>query len=194
MLSSINPIGIEIVLIQQQHSSIDAGGKSRNDFHGARRAHDTFGATNRSPSRLIRKLLRSTNESRKSARRYDSGRCEIDLRVWISHSSFEVSIGCTDCNFTFADKSASKSDARSASWRQRNRTGIDERLPVAARFCIRLHFGARCREIELDACCDASTFGAHDCRSIAKIFDARVDARKQICLLNRNMFCFHVWQ
>jgi hypothetical protein len=51
-----------------------------------------------------------------------------------------------------------------------------------------LRLGAGRRQIEFDTIGDASAARANDFGGVVQIFEARVHARQQICLLNRHMF------
>ena len=75
---------------------------------------------------------------------------------------------------------------------KRNCAGIDQRFPVAVRFRSRLHFGAGRREIKFNAVGDLSAASADYFGSVVQIFEARVNTRQQIRLLDRDAFSLHL--
>src|ERR1017187_1710072 len=62
----------------------------------------------------------------------DFGAGEIALGIARSHTAFEVAIRGRDADFAFLQQSGSESDAGAATWRQRNRPRVEQRLPDAA--------------------------------------------------------------
>ena len=75
-----------------------------------------------------------------------AGEAEINQRVAIAHAAFEISIRSADRGLAFLHQTATESDARATTGRQRNRASTDQSLPVPSRLgvaCVSALAGAR---------------------------------------------------
>src|SRR5437667_12656109 len=133
--------------------------------------------TNRGTCRPLGELFWRADESSQRASRYHGGRTQIYVGVAIAHATLEVAIGSADGSLALLHQTASQSDAGSATRRQWNGAGSQERLPIAISFGLGLHLGARGCQINVDPIGYVSAAGAHDFRGVMQILEARVHAR-----------------
>ena len=93
------------------------------------------------------KFCRRANESSQRAGGHDRRRSQINERIAIAHAAFEIAIGRADRGFAFLHQTATQSDARAATRRQRNCAGVHAKFAnrhlIPTRACTSALAGAR---------------------------------------------------
>ena len=192
MFAAVNPVGIQIVLIEEKNPAAHTWRKTGNNFDRRRRLGFALGPSNPGPGGALGEFLRRANKSGKGARRYHRRRTQIHQRVAIAHPALKISIGRADCGLTLLHETATQTDAGSATGRQWNRTGVYQCLPVSVGLRPCLNFSASRGQIKFNSRGDVPPAEPNDLGSVVQIFETRIHARQQIGFLDGNAFSLHL--
>ena len=136
--------------------------------------------------------MRSANITGDGRRRDHFRTREIAFRIPRTHAAFEVSIRRRDPDLARLKQSHAEANARPAARRQRLRARIQQSLPDATLLGFYLHPLTGRAQIELHARGNFLTFEYFG-RGL-QIFQPRIYARDQICLLDRNFILLNCSQ